>query len=282
MRVHSAGLLGRVRAAFQGRYDVDREIGAGGMATVYAARDGAGRHVAIKVLHPELALTLGPDRFRREITILSLLDHPNILPVLESGESAGLLYFTMPCLEGETLRRRLDRQRRLALSVVLQVLRDVAAGLDYAHERNIVHRDIKPENILFGDQRAVICDFGVARAIIISGEQRLSSSGLVLGSALYMSPEQAAGAHDVDGRADIYALGCVLYEMLAGAPPFTGLSRQAILARQQADPPPPLRTVRPDLPAGVEAAVMAALAKDRTARPASAGELVRCFGRVPT
>jgi serine/threonine-protein kinase len=269
-------MLEGVRAAFRGRYDVDREIGAGGMATVYAAHDvAAGRPVAIKVLHPELALTLGPARFRREIAILTQLDHRNILPVLESGEAGSLLYFTMPCLPGDTLRQRMGRQRRMPLSAVLPVLRDVADGLDYAHARNIVHRDIKPENILFDGGRAVICDFGVARAIIISGEQRLSSSGLVLGSALYMSPEQARGDDYLDNRTDIYALGCVLYEMLAGTPPFGGLSRQSILSRHMADPPPPLRTVRPDVPAGVEGALFGALAKDREQRPDSAGELLR-------
>jgi serine/threonine-protein kinase len=275
MPPRTKGQLEHVRAALGERYDVEREVGAGGMATVYGATDrSSGRRVAVKVLHPELALTLGPARFRREIAILSRLDHPNILPVLESGEVERLLYFTMPWLEDETLRRRMDRQRRMPLSVVLQVLRDVAAGVDYAHERNIVHRDLKPENILFAGPRAVLCDFGVARAIIISGEQQLSSSGLVLGSALYMSPEQARGDDDLDNRTDIYALGCVVYEMLAGTPPFEGLSRQSILARHIADTPPPLRTVRPDVPAPVEAAVHAALAKDRARRPGSGAELV--------
>jgi eukaryotic-like serine/threonine-protein kinase len=273
MPIVRQNLLERAQRAFQGRFEVVREIGRGGMATVYeaGARD---RRVALKVLHPEWARTLGPERFQREIAFLTSLSHPNILTILESGEAGGLLYFAMPLARGESLRQRIEARRHLPLAEALGVVRDVAAAMDYAHSRNIVHRDIKPENILFEGERALVCDFGVARAIIQAGGDSLSSSGLMVGTPEYMSPEQASGARDIDGRADVYALGCVLYEILAGEPPFTGPTAQAVLARHANDLPPPLRTVRPEVPPRVAAAVLAALEKAPGDRPQSGTALI--------
>lgn len=271
-------LLERARRAFAGRYDVTREVGRGGMATVFEA--GAGdRRVALKVLHPEWARTLGPERFQREIAFLTGLSHPNILTILESGEAGGLLYFAMPLARGESLRQRIEARRHLPLAEALGIVRDVAAAMDYAHTRNIVHRDIKPENILFEGERALVCDFGVARAIVQAGGDSLSSSGLMVGTPEYMSPEQASGARDIDGRADVYALGCVLYEMLAGTPPFTGPTAQVVMARHAKDAPPPLRTVRPDLPAAVATTVLAMLAKPREDRPENGAMLLQALAR---
>jgi serine/threonine-protein kinase len=225
-------------------------------------------------LRPEFARFVGAERFHREIALLSAMQHPNILPLVESGQSGSLPFYVMPYAEGGSLRDRLDRQPQLALGEVIEVVSCVAAALDYAHARNIVHRDIKPDNVLFLSGRPFVSDFGVARAIVQAGGEDLSSSGLILGTPEYMSPEQARGAQDLDGRSDLYALGCVVYEMLAGEPPFTAATTHALLARHANDPPRSLRVLRPDVHAAAEAAVHAALAKRPEHRPGSGAEFV--------
>jgi len=254
--------LERLKAALADRYPITREIGSGGMATVYLARDAKhGRDVAVKVMHPELSSALGTERFLREIAVTSRLSHPHILPLLDSGEAGGFLFYVMPYIEGETLRQRLDRERQLPIGDAVRLAQQVAQALGHAHGLGIVHRDVKPENILLTGEEAVVADFGIARALTEAGGERLTQTGLAIGTPRYMSPELATGHGDVDGRSDVYALGCVLYEMLTGAPPFTGPNPQAILARHAIDPVPSLRTVRLTVSEGLEQAVMMALAK---------------------
>src|SRR6266705_2245863 len=213
----------RLRSALAGRYTIQREVGHGGAAVVYLAQDEKyGRSVALKVLRPEVAASLGPDRFLREIRITARLQHPHILPLLEAGEAEGLLFYVMPYVEGHSLRVRLERERQLPIHEAARIAQDVASALAYAHDHDVLHRDIKPENILLSGGQAVVADFGIARAIHAAGGKKVTTKGTVLGTPFYMSPEQAAGSQDLDGRSDIYSLGCVLYEMLAGQPPFTG------------------------------------------------------------
>jgi serine/threonine-protein kinase len=269
----------RIQAELAGRYKIARAVGRGGMATVYLARDTAsGQAVAIKVLRQELSGVLGSGRFHREIRILRRLQHPAIVPVLDASETDSLHYYVMPYVAGESLQSRLAREGALALAPALQIATAVAEALDYAHSRQVLHRDIKPANILLEGERAVVCDFGVARALEIASGDTFSSSGLVLGTPSYMSPEQAAAADEIGPPSDLYALGCVIYEMLTGELPFSGATSQAVLARQIAEPPRPLRTVRGELPEHVDRAVLAALAKSPRARPATGGELVRMLG----
>jgi serine/threonine-protein kinase len=249
-------------AALADRYRVERELGRGGMATVYLARDlRHDRPVALKVLRPELAASLGPERFLREISIAARLQHPHILPVHDSGEAAGRLWYTMPYVEGESLRQRILREGQLPLDQAVRIALQVLSALGYAHAHGVIHRDIKPENILLEGDEAVVADFGVARAITAAGDDRLTETGFALGTPAYMSPEQAGASRDLDGRSDLYALGCVVYEMLAGQPPFVGVTAQQLVARHAMDPVPPLRTVRATVPEGVEQAVLRALAK---------------------
>jgi serine/threonine-protein kinase len=253
---------------------LEEELGRGGMATVYCARDlRHDRLVALKVLHPELAATLGPERFLREIRLTSRLQHPHILPVFDSGEAAGLLWYTMPYVRGESLRDRLRREVQLRMDSALGLTKQVADALGYAHRQGIVHRDVKPENILLEGERAVVADFGIARALDLAGGERLTQTGLALGTPSYMSPEQAVGS-PADARSDIYSLGCVLYEMLAGEPPFTGPTAQAIMARRLSSPVPPLRTVRETVTPAVERAIEVALAKVPADRFATTDEFV--------
>ncbi len=264
--------------ALQDRYTLERELGRGGMATVYLARDlRHDRPVALKVLHPELAATLGPERFLREIRTTAQLQHPHILPVFDSGQAAGQLWYTMPYVEGESLRARLEREKQLPLDDALQIARNVASALAYAHSQGIIHRDVKPENILLEVGEAVVADFGIAHAVTAAGSERLTETGLALGTPAYMSPEQAAGERALDGRSDLYSLACVLYEMLAGEPPFTGPSAQAVLARHTLDPVRPLRTVRTAVPPHVEAAVKKALEKVAADRFGTAAEFAEAF-----
>jgi serine/threonine-protein kinase len=258
--------------ALRDRYVLERELGRGGMATVYLARDlRHDRPVALKVLHPELAATLGPDRFLREIRIAARLQHPHILPLHDSGEGAGRLWYTMPYVEGESLRGRLRREIQLPLEVALGIARQIAGALDYAHQHGVVHRDMKPENVLLSGDEALVADFGIAKALDAAGGEKLTETGLSLGTPAYMSPEQAT-ASPVDGRADIYSLGCIVYEMLAGDPPFAGASPRAVLARHAVDPVPAIRTARPGVPAHLEQAINRALAKVPADRFATAGE----------
>jgi serine/threonine-protein kinase len=267
------------------RYRIQRELGRGGMATVYLAQDlRHDRQVALKVLHPDLASALGSQRFLREIEISSNLQHPNILPLFDSGTidlGGGVLpYFTMPFIEGESLRGRLAREQQLELDDALTIAGDVAAALDYAHARGVVHRDIKPENILISGGRSIVADFGIALAVSRSGGQRLTQTGLIVGTAVYMSPEQAF-SRELDGRSDIYGLGCVLYEMLAGVPPFLGPTAQAVLARHAVDPVPSLRTLRPVVPLGVERAIVRALAKVPADRFPTAARFIEALHGSP-
>jgi len=252
----------RLAAALADRYTIQRELGQGGMATVYLAEDlKHHRWVAIKVLRPELAQALGPERFLREIETTASLRHPHILPLHDSGEAAGFLYYVMPFVEGESLRDRLSRERQLPIEEALQIAREVADALSYAHGRQIVHRDIKPENILLESGHAVVADFGIARAVSAAGGARLTETGLAVGTVQYMSPEQAAGDQDLDGRSDLYALGCVLYEMLAGQPPFSGPTAESVVRQHMMAAPPPVAQLRPAVPPAVSAALERALAK---------------------
>ncbi len=250
-----------LREALADRYAIERELGRGGMATVYLARDLHDESsVAVKVMRPELASVLGGDRFAREIRITARLQHPNILPVLDSGEVEGTSYFVMPYVDGETLEQRLVREGQLSIEEALDITSEIADALAYAHGVGFMHRDIKPGNILLAHGHAVLADFGIARAVDAAGGDKLTATGLALGTAAYMSPEQAAGGK-IDARTDIYSLGCLLYEMLAGQPPFTGPTPQAVLARHSTDAVPSLRTVRETVTASLERAIMKALAK---------------------
>jgi serine/threonine-protein kinase len=256
-----ANELEQLSRALAARYRVGHEIGRGGMATVYRAHDlKHDRPVAIKVLKPELAAALGTERFLREITLTARLDHPHILPLLDSGEADGLLYYVMPFVDGESLRARLDREKQLPLDDALRIARQVADALSHAHRQGIVHRDIKPENILLSGGHARVADFGIARAVTAAGGVSLTDTGLAIGTPTYMSPEQGSG-EEVDARTDVYSLGCVVYEMLAGEPPYTGATAGAILARKAMAPVPSLRVVRDTVPASVEQALTRALAR---------------------
>jgi len=249
-------------SALQDRYRLDRELGQGGMATVYLAHDlRNSRKVALKVLRPELAAAMGPERFLQEIEVLARLQHPHILPLHDSGEAAGFLFYVMPYMEGESLRSRLDREKQLPLNDALRITREVADALGFAHRSGVVHRDIKPENILLGAGHAVVADFGIARAVSVAGGPRLTETGLVVGTPAYMSPEQAAGERDLDGRSDLYGLGCTLYEMLAGQPPFTGPTAESLVRQHIVAAPPPVTQLRPMVPVGITDLLQRALAK---------------------
>jgi eukaryotic-like serine/threonine-protein kinase len=267
--------------ALRDRYLFERELGRGGMAIVFLARDRKhDRPVALKTLRPELIPALGPDRFLREIRIAAQLQHPNILPLHDSGEVNGLLYYVMPFVEGESVRARLEREGQLPLEDALHIARQVADALAYAHGQGVVHRDIKPENILLSGEHAVVADFGIARAITAAGGERLTETGLAVGTAAYMSPEQAAADSRIDGRSDIYSLGCVLYEMVAGEPPFRGPSAQAVIARKLTDPVPPLRTVRESVPAQLEQVIMKAMSRAPADRFPSASRLAEALEQL--
>src|SRR6059036_1100481 len=273
-----ADLLDRLRTALADRYAFDREIGRGGMATVYRAQDRKhDRPVAIKVLHPYLAMNLGPERFLREIQIAAQLQHPHIVALYDSGQAGDLLYYVMPYIEGESLRQRLERDKRLSLEDALALGRAVAAALDYAHRHSVVHRDIKPENVMLHEGEAMVTDFGIAKAVSAAAADTLTQTGTSVGTPAYMSPEQAGGAVELDGRSDVYSLGCVLYEMLAGRTPFTGPTAQAIIVKCFTEPVPPLRSVRDAAPAFVEQAVMRALAKDPADRFATAAQFAQAL-----
>src|SRR2546430_799063 len=267
-----ADLLERVRASLAGRYTIERELGRGGMATVYLARDlKHDRLVALKVLRPELAASLGADRFLREIQVTAHLTRPNILPLLDSGRADEFLYYVTPYVEGESLRSRLERERQLPVDEAVRLAAAVAGALDYAHRHQIIHRDIKPENILLEDGQAVVADFGIARALHAAESAKLTETGVAVGTVAYMSPEQATG-EEFDGRSDIYSLGCVLYEMLAGEPPFTGPTAQVVTARRLAGSVPSLHAVRDSVPRQIEQAIGKALAKLPADRFATAAE----------
>jgi len=274
-----APLLERLRAALAERYEVERELGAGGMATVYLARDRRhDRAVALKLLRPELASLLGSERFLAEIRLTAQLSHPHILPLLDSGEADGLLYYAMPLVEGESLRDRLTRDKQLPLDDALALTRQLAGALDYAHAKGIIHRDLKPENVLLSHGQAVLADFGIALAVQAAGGPRLTGAGVAIGTPQYMSPEQATGDRELTAQSDVYSLGAVLYEMLVGDPPHTGSTAQAVIARVMTERPRPIRTVR-EVPRPVEAAVLKALARSPADRFASAGALATAISQ---
>jgi eukaryotic-like serine/threonine-protein kinase len=271
-------LLDRIHVALEGRYDVEREIGHGGMAVVYLARDlRHDRVVALKVLRPRFTEVLGPERFLREIKVAARLHHPHLLPLYDSGEADGFLYYVGPYLEGGSLRDRLQREGRLPLCHALRLSREVADALDYAHRQQVIHRDIKPENILLEDGHAIVADFGVARAVSAAAEAGLTGTGMLVGTPAYMSPEQATDGA-VDGRSDVYALGCVLYELLAGQAPFTGTTAMALLAQRLTETAPNLRAAGIQASPSVEQLVARALAKRAEDRFQSAAELANAIG----
>ncbi len=269
-------------SALRASYRLERELGSGGMATVYLAEDLKHRRkVAIKVLRPELALALGAERFLREIETTANLRHPHILPLYDSGTADGFLYYVMPLVDGESLRARLDRQKQLPIDEALSIAREVAGALGYAHQRGIIHRDIKPENILLEGGHAVVADFGIARAISSAGAEKLTATGLSVGTPRYMSPEQAAGDANLDGRSDLYALGCVLYEMLGGQAPFTGPTAQSITRQHIMTDAPPITNLRPTVPPAVAGALVRSLAKNPADRFSPAAQFAAAL-TVPT
>jgi tRNA A-37 threonylcarbamoyl transferase component Bud32/tetratricopeptide (TPR) repeat protein len=275
-------LLAQLQAELAARYTVEREVARGGMAAIYLAEDVRHhRRVAIKVLQPDLGARLGAERFLREIQVTAKLHHPHILPLHDSGEANGLLYYVMPFVAGRSLRERLREELQLPVNEALDIARQVADALEYAHGRGIIHRDIKPENILLTEGKAIVADFGIARALDAAGGERLTETGLAVGTPAYMSPEQAGGSR-LDGRSDLYALGCVLYEMLAGQPPFPGPTPQAILARHAVDPVPSLRTVRPTIPQALEHVVTRLLAKVPADRFPSARAFAEALAAAPS
>ena len=272
-------MVRRLAAALSDRYHIERELGAGGMATVYLAQDlKHDRQVAIKVLKPELGAVLGAERFLSEIKVTANLQHPNLLPLFDSGAADGLLYYVMPYIEGETLRARLDRERQLPVDETLRLVTLMAGALDYAHARGVVHRDLKPENILLQAGQPVIADFGIALAVAQAGGSRVTETGLSLGTPHYMSPEQATADRVIDARSDQYSLGAVAYEMLAGEPPHTGATAQAIIARLLIETPRSLRATRPNISPTLDYAVLRALAKAPADRFMTCGEFARVAG----
>ena len=278
-----ADAFDRLKSALADRYAIEREIGSGGMATVYLAEDlKHERQVAVKVLRPELAASIGADRFLREIKITANLTHPHILPLLDSGEAEGSLYYVMPYVEGDSLRDRLDREKQLPIDDSLRIAGEVADALSFAHAHNVIHRDIKPENILLEAKHAVVADFGVARAIEEAGETKLTDTGIALGTPAYLSPEQASGERELDGRSDIYALGCALYEMLAGEPPFTGPTAENIILKHISAEPTPVNVLRETVSEEIALTVKRALAKSPADRFATADELTQQLQALAT
>ncbi|MBI3982944.1 MAG: serine/threonine-protein kinase [Gemmatimonadetes bacterium] len=275
--------LANLESVLADRYRIERELGAGGMAIVYLAEDlKHHRQVALKVLRPELAAIVGATRFLKEIEVTANLQHPNILPLYDSGEAESFLYYVMPYVQGETLRDRLAREKQLGIDETIEIVRSVAAALQYAHDRKIIHRDIKPENVLLVGGQALVADFGIALAVSQAGGTRITETGLSVGTPHYMSPEQAMGDRAVDGRSDLYSLGCVAYEMLTGDPPHTGSTAQAIIAKIVTEDPAPVTAARPTTPPHVAAAVHKVLAKLPADRFHSAAEFVDALTRVST
>jgi serine/threonine-protein kinase len=268
----------QLNAGLADRYHLERELGQGGMAVVFLAQDlRHDRKVALKVLRPDLSAAIGAERFLREIKLAAGLNHPHILPVYDSGRAGDLLFYVMPNMEGNSLRERLERERQLPLAEALAITREVASALDYAHRHHVVHRDIKPENILLHEGSAMVADFGIGKAL--SAEGSLTQTGMVVGTPTYMSPEQASGEGDIDGRTDLYSLGCVLYEMLTGEPPFTGATAQAVIAKRFVSPVPKVRVTR-DVPEAVDDVLTRALARTPVDRFATAGQVVEARRQV--
>jgi serine/threonine protein kinase len=266
-------MLALVRRAFDGRYEIDREIGKGGNARIYLARDPAGHQVALKILHPELLVSVAADRFLREIKLASQLNHPHIARLLDSGERDWLVYYVMTYLEGPTLREHLAKTGRLSISETVRIAGDLLDALDHAHKRGIVHRDMKPDNVVLASNGAVLLDFGIARAVAASGSDRLTRSGIAVGTSTYMSPEQITALQEIDLRSDLYSLAVVLFECLAGQPPFTHRNEAVVLQLHLTQPAPDVRDLRPDTPPELAAGIGRALAKTPAERWASAAEM---------
>jgi len=274
--------LDRLKVALAERYAIERELGAGGMATVYLARDlKHDRLVAVKVLNPDLAASIGPDRFLREIQVTAKLSHPHILPLYDSGEADGFLYYVMPFVEGESLADRIVREKQLSIKDAVQVTREVAEALAQAHSHGLVHRDIKPGNVLMSGGHAIVADFGIATAVSHAGAEKLTKTGMSVGTPAYMSPEQAMG-QEVDGRSDIYSLGCMLYEMLVGQIPFTGTTPQQIIARHSMDHVSPPSIMRNTIPGDLEEIVLRSMAKLPADRYRTAFEMAEALAAVDT
>ncbi|MEP6508332.1 MAG: protein kinase, partial [Gemmatimonadales bacterium] len=271
--------LERLRTALAGTYDIDRELGRGGMATVYLAQDKRhDRVVALKVLHPDLAANLGPERFLREIKLAARLNHPHILPLFDSGDADSFLYYVMPYIEGESLRERLERDKQLSVDEAVRHAKSIASALDYAHRQNIVHRDMKPENVMLYEGEAMVMDFGIAKAVSSAASETLTQTGMMVGTPAYVSPEQAAGELNLDGQSDQYSLACVLYEMLAGERPFTGENAAAVMAKRFTEAAAPLRTVRGGVPEHVERAVTKAMSTAASARYSTTAMFAQALG----
>ena len=271
-------LIERLESGLRDRYAIERQLGEGGMAIVFLAQDlRHDRKVALKVLRPEISAEIGAERFLREIKMAAGLNHPHILAVYDSGQTDGLLFYVMPSVEGRSLRERLDTERQLPLEEALRITREVASALDYAHRHHVVHRDVKPENILLHEGSALVADFGIGKAL--SAGASITQTGMTVGTPAYMSPEQAAGEGTVDGRSDLYSLGCVLYEMLAGEPPFTGPNAQAVLAKRFVSPVPSVRASR-DVPEAVDTAVTRALARTPVDRYHTAAEFAEALRQL--
>jgi eukaryotic-like serine/threonine-protein kinase len=274
-------MLALVRQAFTGKYDVEREIGRGGNARIFLATDPTGRKVALKILHPELLISVAADRFLREIRLASRLNHPHIARILDSGEHDWLVYYVMSFVEGATLRERLDTDSRLPFADTMRFACDVLDALDHAHGHGIVHRDVKPANVVLSSQGAVLLDFGIARAVAASGNDQLTRSGIAVGTSSYMSPEQITAATDIDHRCDLYSLGCVLYECVAGRPPFVHRNEAVVLQLHLTQPAPDVRTLRPDTPAYLATAIARALAKGPADRWPTAVAMRDALSAVP-
>jgi eukaryotic-like serine/threonine-protein kinase len=273
-------MLALVRQAFTGRYEVEREIGKGGNARIFLARDLSGQHVALKILHPELLVSVAADRFLREIKIASQLDNPHIAKILDSGEREWLVYYVMSYVEGATLRERLDTTRFLPIPETLRLACDVLEALEHAHGHGVIHRDVKPANIVLSSEGAVLLDFGIARAVIASGSDQLTRSGIAVGTSTYMSPEQITALADIDHRSDLYSVGCVLFECLAGQPPYVHRNEAVVLQFHLTQPPPDVRTLRNDTPPELATMITKALAKNRDERWNSAGAMREALAGV--
>jgi eukaryotic-like serine/threonine-protein kinase len=273
-------MLALVRQAFTGRYEVEREIGRGGNARIFLALDPTGQPVALKILHPELLVSVAAERFLREISLASQLNHPHIARLLDSGERDWLVYYVMSYVEGATLRERLDSTRQLTVAETLRLASDLLDALDHAHRHGIIHRDVKPANVVLSEQGAVLLDFGIARAVIASGTDQLTRSGIAVGTSTYMSPEQITAVADIDHRCDIYSLGCVLYECLAGQAPYVHRNEAVVLQLHLTLPPPDVRNIRSDVPLELARGISKAMAKEPAQRWPSAQAMREALAAV--